>query len=51
VQDNSLEQIAEGHILLLSDGLEDFQHALFHPDAGLDALNYDRFTILVFVGH
>ena len=51
VQDDSFQQVAESHFLQLGDGFEHFQQALFHPDAGLDALNDDWFTILLFLRH
>src|SRR5579863_9833529 len=38
VQDDSLQQVAEADVLLLGERLEHFQHALFNPDTGLNAL-------------
>lgn len=41
VQDDAFEEVAEGHVLLLGDGFEDFEEALFDADAGLDAFDFD----------
>jgi hypothetical protein len=49
MQNDSLQQIAQGHILLFGDCLEHLQHALFHPDPGLNAFNFHWFTILLFL--
>src|SRR5262245_36193937 len=40
MQHNSLQQIAEGHIVVFSQPLEHFQQSLFQPHAGLDALDH-----------
>src|SRR6185369_15492900 len=45
VQDDAFEQVAEGDVVELGQSLEDFQEALFHPDAGLDALDFDRIVV------
>ena len=41
VKDDAFEQIAERHILLFGDGLEDLEHAFFKANAGLDALDFN----------
>lgn len=51
MKDDALEQIAERKVFEFSDGFEDFQHALFDSDAGLNALDDDGFAILLFSGH
>ncbi len=42
VEDDAFEEVAEGHILLLGDGFEDFEEAFFDADAGLDAIDFDE---------
>ena len=44
VEDDSFEQVAEGHIFLFGDGFQDFEHAFFEADTGLDAFNKDSFA-------
>lgn len=39
VKNYAFEEIAESEIVILGECLEDFEEALFHADAGLDALN------------
>jgi hypothetical protein len=39
VQDDALEQVAEGKIERIRQRLEHLQHPLFDADAGLDALD------------
>ena len=51
VEDDALEQIAEGHVFLLGDGFEDLEHAFFEANAGLDALDFDEWMVLLFLCH
>src|SRR5690606_21880055 len=39
VQHHALEQVAEGHVLVLGERLEDLEDPLLHADTGLDALD------------
>jgi hypothetical protein len=36
VEDDSLEQVAERHVVKFGEGLQYFEQALFDADAGLD---------------
>src|SRR5579863_1679228 len=39
VQDDSLQEIAEGQIVIVGEGTQHLQKAFFHADAGLDPFN------------
>jgi hypothetical protein len=39
VEDNALEEVAEGDVVELGEAFEDLEEALFEADAGLDALD------------
>ena len=47
VQHDALQEITERQIVILGKGLQDFEQAPFHADAGLDPLH----EILGFGGH
>src|SRR5580692_10647156 len=51
VEDDALDQVAQGHVLLLGDGFEDLEHAFFEADASLDAFDFDERMILFFLRH
>src|ERR1019366_9262517 len=44
---NAFQQVAQGHVVILGERLEDFENALFHAHAGLDALDEE----MRFIGH
>ena len=37
MEKDAFEEIAEGKVVILGEGFEYFQDALFHADAGLDS--------------
>src|ERR1700683_112871 len=39
MEDDALQQIAEGHVVVLGKGFQDFEQAFFHAHPGLDALD------------
>ncbi|MGB9245307.1 MAG: hypothetical protein WCC03_18305 [Candidatus Acidiferrales bacterium] len=39
MEKDAFEEIAEGKVVILGEGFEYFQDALFHADAGLDSLD------------
>lgn len=41
VEHDALEQVAQGHIVIFRQGLENLEEALLHADAGLDALDHE----------
>jgi hypothetical protein len=45
VEDDALEEIAEGDVFLFGDGFEDFEHAFFEANTGLDALDFDEIVL------
>ena len=45
------QQIAERHVLLLGHGFQHLQHPFLHAHSGLYALDYDEFSILLFLRH
>src|ERR1700728_1681614 len=47
VEDDAFEEVAKGHVVIFSEGFEDFENPLFHTDAGLDPLD-EKFGV---VGH
>ena len=46
VENDSLEQVSEAHVMVFRQAFQDLYEALFHPHASLNALNNPRF-----VGH
>src|SRR6202045_3798599 len=40
VKDDTLEQVAESHVLELREGLQHLQYAPLHPDSGLNAFDF-----------
>ena len=46
MQNDAFEQVAEGHVFLFGHCFEDFQDALFHANARLDAFDFDGLTLL-----
>ena len=50
VQDDALEQVAQGHVVVVSERLQHFQQSFLEPDAGLDALDNDRMIAGTFHG-
>ena len=51
VQNDSFQQVAQGHFLQFGDGFEHLQQAFFHPHAGLDALDVHRLSMLLILSH
>ena len=51
MQDDAFEQVAEGHVLKLGDGLQDFQKALLDAHAGLNPVDFDKLQFGVSVSH
>src|SRR5262249_26370152 len=47
MQDNALNQIAEGNIMVFRHGFEDFEQPLLHAQPGLGALDDDRRSRMV----
>src|ERR1700728_1629028 len=47
MQNNSLQQIAEGHVMVFGESLEHFEQTLLHPHPGLNALDHQ----LLILGH
>jgi hypothetical protein len=43
VKHDSLEQIAERHVVILAESFQDFQYPFFHANAGLHALDHELF--------
>jgi hypothetical protein len=41
VKHDSFEEISDGHIFQLGDGLEDFEQPFFEADAGLNPFDFD----------
>ncbi len=41
MQDNSLQKVAETHVLKLCKTFQHLEQSLFNPDARLHALNFD----------
>ena len=39
VEDDALEEVAEGEVMVLGEGFQYLQDAFFHSDAGLDSLD------------
>src|SRR5215472_7510772 len=39
VQHDAFEDVAKGHVVILGEAFQDFEDALFHADAGLDAFD------------
>ena len=39
VKHDAFEQVAQRHVVIFGEGLEDFEKAFFHADAGLDPLD------------
>ena len=45
MQDDALQQIAQGHVMVFGEGLQDFEQALLHANAGLHALHQQPWII------
>ena len=41
VEDDAFEEVAEGEVMVLGEGFQDFEDAFFHADAGLDSLDLE----------
>ena len=46
VKHDSFQQVAKRHVLLLGNGFEYFEHALFHSYAGLYAFDFEGLAFL-----
>src|SRR5437773_5698010 len=44
VENDSLEQVSEAHVMVFRQAFQDLYEALFHPHASLNALNNSRST-------
>jgi hypothetical protein len=49
MEDDALQEVAKGHVLLLGDGFEDLEHAFFKADAGLNAFDFDERVLWFFL--
>jgi hypothetical protein len=39
MKDDAFEEVAEGEVMVLGEGLQYLEDALFHPDTGLDSFD------------
>src|SRR5580704_463487 len=45
MQHDAFEKVAESHIVIFGEGLQDFQQAFFHANAGLDAFDQELLIV------
>src|SRR6266849_1921560 len=46
MQNDAFQQVTQAHVLQLSHGLEDLEHAFFQSDAGLYAFDFQRVLVI-----
>lgn len=45
VQDHALEEITQGHVVIVGQRLEDLEHSFFEPNASLDPIDQDPIAL------